>query len=420
MRSHRRRPLHDHLGRHPRRRQPRARTASTSTRSTATSSTPGAASTRTRSRTSTATTAVRNWDDDRRIADQEADGVVGEVIFPNTVPPFFPSGVPVRPARRQPEEYEHRLAGIQAHNRWMVDFVRRAARAAGRHRPDLPQRRRRRDRRRHAGSRSTACAAASLLPDVAPDVTWVKPLYDPSLRPALGGVRGARASPVNLHSGTGSPDYGRSPSAPHDHGSPRSSFYSQRPFVHLLLGGVFERFPRLKFVITEQGCVVGRRRPLTQLDGDPSPSVRKTGRIGELKYTAEDVLPWPATRVLPPQRVGGRQLPQPRATSDARHAIGRRPVHVGQRLPARRGHGPYTREHCARSFAETDPVELQQVLAGNAAEALRLRPRRAGPARRAVRPDRRRDRRPPRPDPRRRHQPRLPPPMTPTQRRGGR
>ena len=36
---------------------------------------------------------VRNWDDERRNADQNADGVVGEVIFPNTVPPFFPSFV---------------------------------------------------------------------------------------------------------------------------------------------------------------------------------------------------------------------------------------------------------------------------------------------------------------------------------------
>src|SRR5262245_32583826 len=29
---------------------------------------------------------IRNWDTDRRNHDQEADGVVGEVIFPNTVP----------------------------------------------------------------------------------------------------------------------------------------------------------------------------------------------------------------------------------------------------------------------------------------------------------------------------------------------
>jgi len=35
----------------------------------------------------------RNWDDEMRNSQQEADGIVGEVVFPNTVPPFFPSFV---------------------------------------------------------------------------------------------------------------------------------------------------------------------------------------------------------------------------------------------------------------------------------------------------------------------------------------
>ena len=34
---------------------------------------------------------TRNWDSDQRIAELEADGQVAEVIFPNTVPPFFPT-----------------------------------------------------------------------------------------------------------------------------------------------------------------------------------------------------------------------------------------------------------------------------------------------------------------------------------------
>ena len=36
---------------------------------------------------------VRNWDEERREADQFADGVVAEVVFPNTVPPFYPGFV---------------------------------------------------------------------------------------------------------------------------------------------------------------------------------------------------------------------------------------------------------------------------------------------------------------------------------------
>ena len=42
-------------------------------------------------------------------------------MFPNTVPPFFPSFVLFAP---QPtaDTYEHRLAGVRAHNRWLVDW----------------------------------------------------------------------------------------------------------------------------------------------------------------------------------------------------------------------------------------------------------------------------------------------------------
>ena len=75
-------------------------TASSSRPSTSTTSTPGEASTRTPSATSATPGAYA------------------------TVPPFFPSFVLfARPPK--PDEYEHRLSGIRAHNRWLVDFCER-------------------------------------------------------------------------------------------------------------------------------------------------------------------------------------------------------------------------------------------------------------------------------------------------------
>src|SRR4030081_569943 len=59
---------------------------------------------------------LRNWDNEMRNSQQETDGIVGEVIFPNTVPPFFPSFVPFA-GPSEAEHYEHRLAGVRAHNR---------------------------------------------------------------------------------------------------------------------------------------------------------------------------------------------------------------------------------------------------------------------------------------------------------------
>ena len=68
---------------------------------------------------------TRNWDNDERLRDLDADGVVAEVLFPNTIPPFFPTGslTAVPPTAG---EYELRWAGLRAHNRWLVDFCAEA------------------------------------------------------------------------------------------------------------------------------------------------------------------------------------------------------------------------------------------------------------------------------------------------------
>jgi hypothetical protein len=65
--------------------------------------------------------AYRSWDSGRRLAETESDGIAAEVLFPNTVPPFFAEGnlVALPPS---PEDYERRWAGVQAHNRWLADF----------------------------------------------------------------------------------------------------------------------------------------------------------------------------------------------------------------------------------------------------------------------------------------------------------
>src|SRR5262245_57342473 len=49
-----------------------------------------------------------NWDSARRAALMDQLGVTAEVLFPNTAPPFFPSGSISVPAPRTPSEYEHR------------------------------------------------------------------------------------------------------------------------------------------------------------------------------------------------------------------------------------------------------------------------------------------------------------------------
>jgi predicted TIM-barrel fold metal-dependent hydrolase len=67
-----------------------------------------------------------NWDSDRRLAHLDSQGIAAEVLFPNTAPPFYPSGVLTSPGPRSPEEYELRMAGLRAHNRWLADFCSEA------------------------------------------------------------------------------------------------------------------------------------------------------------------------------------------------------------------------------------------------------------------------------------------------------
>ena len=304
---------------------------------------------------------LRNWDNEMRNSQQEADGVVAEVIFPNTVPPFFPSFVLfAKPPTA--EEYRHRRAGVRAHNRWLVDFCN-----------EFPE------RRAGVGQifvndvddaiedvrwiKEHGLRGGILLPNIAPDVKWVKPLYDPTYD-RLWEVCQDLEVPVNVHSGTGNPDYGPYPTSMLLYIN-EVVFYSQRPFVQLVLSGVFERFPRLKFVMTEAGCAWVPPL-LDQLDWALE-SIRATGATGEIRYGSEQVLPRSATEYFRQNVWMG--VSQPReADVEARHKIGIDRFMWGSDYPHDEGTHPYTREHLRSRFSSVDPSELRKMLSENAAQ----------------------------------------------------
>jgi predicted TIM-barrel fold metal-dependent hydrolase len=304
---------------------------------------------------------LRNWDNDMRNSQQEADGIVGEVVFPNTVPPFFPSFVLFAPPPR-PEDYPHRLAGVRAHNRWLTDWC-----------GEFPERR--------AGIgqiflndiddaiadvhwiKEHGLRGGVLLPNVPPDVTWVKPLYDPEYD-RLWAVLEDLEVPVNVHAGTGVPDYGPYPTAMLLYIN-EVPFYSQRPLVHMVLSGVFERFPRLRFVMTEGGCSWVPSL-LDRLDKVLA-RIRDTGSTGEIRYGQEHVLPRSATEYFDQNVWLGVSFPKPDDAA-VRHRIGVHKFMWGSDYPHDEGTYPYTREHLRAVFHDTGPDELRRLLAGNAAE----------------------------------------------------
>ena len=303
---------------------------------------------------------VRNWDDDRRDADQLSDGVVAEVVFPNTVPPFYP-GFVLFAGPPEPENYEHRRAGIHAHNRWMKDFCGRKP-----------------DQRAGIGQfflndiddaiedvnwiAENGLRGGVLLPNVPPDVHWVKPLYHPDYDRLWATIQDLELV-INLHSGTGSPNYGRFPSTPAIMIS-EIPFYGIRPFVHMLLSGVFERFPRLKFVFTE-GSAASIPPLLAQLDQIIA-NIRQ-GEIGELKYTEENSLPRSATEYFHQNCWVGASFPGPKDL-EAREVVGHDRFMWGSDYPHDEGTPPYTREHLRQVFSCVPEPEMRDILANNAAK----------------------------------------------------
>ena len=183
-------------------------TASSSRRSTSTTSTRGAASTRTRSRTSATTGATATGT--TRCATASRTPTASSARSSSRTPcrRSSPSFVLFAPPPK-PEDYEHRLAGIRAHNRWLEDFC-----------GQYPERR--------AGIgqifvndiddaiedvkwiKEHDLRGGVLLPPVPPDATWLKPLNHPDYD-RLWAVCEDLEVPVNCHGGIGGPEYLRAP-----------------------------------------------------------------------------------------------------------------------------------------------------------------------------------------------------------------
>lgn len=193
--------------------------------------------------------ADRNWDSAKRLKHLEDDGIVAEVIFPNTVPPFYPSTALVAPPAGR-DDYERRWAGLQAHNRWLVDFC-----------ADTPGRR--------AGiaqlmfndpdaaideivwAKENGLDGGVLLPSIPPG-SPIPAMYDPSYERVWAAIEDHDVV-INHHGGSGTPDYGPGQGLPRLLYLTEFTFFSNRNLWHLVWAGVFERHPRLKYAITEQG-----------------------------------------------------------------------------------------------------------------------------------------------------------------------
>ena len=203
-----------------------------------------------------------NWDGPLRLEHLDEQGIAAEVLFPNTSPPFYPSGALTSPGPRTTDEFDRRFAGLRAHNRWMADFCRQA--------PD-----------RWAGFAQVflddidaavaevhwakeAGLAGILLP--ADHVLKLANLYYPHLDP-LWAACAEVGLPIHRHASFPTESVWEGGDASALVGMVETQFFSIRSLGHLILSGAFERHPDLVFVLTEITAAAELPGYLARLDG---------------------------------------------------------------------------------------------------------------------------------------------------------
>ena len=169
--------------------------------------------------------------------------------------------------------------------------------------------------------------------------------------------------PVTHHSGgSGIPSFGRHPFT-NAIFVMETGFFANRALWHLMLSGVFDRFPRLKLVMTEQGSawVPAVLRRMDALWGTMS-----GGRIGELDVPEGAVTKRKASEYFRDNVWIGASFPSP---DDAAvfHEIGVDKLMWGSDYPHNEGTYPRTRESLRAAFSSWREADLRRIFAENAA-----------------------------------------------------
>ena len=305
----------------------------------------------------------RNFDSAKRLREQEEDGVVAAVLFPNTQPPFSPPAATSFAAPPYSDNFEHRWAGLRAHNRWLADFVSEAPeRRAGIIQIFLGD---------VEGSVKEIEWAAEqglrggiLVPGAPPDSPF-EPLYSAAYEP-IWAAAAAHDMPLNHHAGGATPNFGNHFPASLAMFMLEVQWWTQRALWHLMFSGVFERHPNLPYVITETGTA-WVPDTLAKLDSFHH-------RMKYSKYGSESIFGGQAVAQmsLTPSEYFERQcyigasFLRPAEAEIARE-VGVDRIMWGSDYPHIEGSYPHTHEHLRLTFAQMTREETTTMLTDNAA-----------------------------------------------------
>ena len=297
------------------------------------------------------------WDAARRDKELEADGVAGEVIFPDADSvsggASAPFGAGLGVSGDTPAELL--FAGARAHNRWLAELCnaspdRRAGVAVVPIMVDIDAALTEIRRARESGLRG-----GILIPPMwQPHEPYHHPRYEP-----VWALCEELEMPIHVHSGVAD----RAAYGPHvGIFTTETRFWSSRPLSFLIWSGVFERFPRLRFGIAECGAfwvndLLWRMDLVFERD-------HGSRKLGE-QLTANMSMR-PSEYFDRNCFIGASNIL--RVEMARRYEIGVGNLCWGNDFPHPEGTWPHTREFLADVFCDIPRDETAAILGGNAAE----------------------------------------------------
>ncbi|MBN7796357.1 amidohydrolase family protein [Parahaliea mediterranea] len=307
------------------------------------------------------------WDYRERLRMLAGDGIAAEIIFPDGITemntPPFGAGLGLSPRDAVPEL---QWAGAMAHNRWLAEFCAN-------------------DPARHIG-----VASIPLLWDVQQAVDAVRWCVDHGLRAVMIPTLWEQHAPyhdrkydpfwaaceelgviIHFHSGPAPhPEYfgGNWPEEDRGEELPGAMgiyvsevmWWLYRPLTFMIWGGVFERFPGLKTVITEGGTVFMLPPWLRLLDHNYT-DVQFSAKLGDFRSHLSMA---PSEYFARNVAVGASCVP--RRDIELRHVLGADKMMWGSDFPHPEGTWPHTADYFKETFSGLPEDDGRKILGENA------------------------------------------------------
>jgi predicted TIM-barrel fold metal-dependent hydrolase len=304
-----------------------------------------------------------NWDNDKRLAHMNSQGIAAEVVFPNTVPPFYPANFVAASAPANAEEYRRRWAGVKAHNRWLVEFCSQAPGRRG----------------------GLAQVFLTNVDDAVAEVQWAQKaglvgvlipsdhiaqlvnLYERRLDPFWAACSEA-GLPVVRHSiSVSPPETAETGAAAPAIGVHETYLFFSRGLAHLVFSGVFERYPDLRFILTETGLMTVFMQ-LEQMDVEYRYGSDKRSAAYPYFHRVIESMSMSPTEYFHRNCFVGNSL-MVAMDVDLRHQIGVDRVMWGADYPHHEGTFPHTKLALRLNFSGVPEGEVRAMTSTNAAEA---------------------------------------------------